>query len=148
MAIRQVTPMGMVQARIREEIEKREQAIVSAFSYVGEACIREARSNGTYRDRTGNLRSSIGYVVIKNGSVLYRGGFERVLSGAQGAQDGNAFVNQLIAEHGKGIALIVVAGMKYASRVEAMNYNVITSAELLAERMVPRIMKELGFTTR
>lgn len=35
--------------------------------------------------------------------------------------------------------------MNYAAYVEARNYNVITSAELLANKLVPQIMKQLGF---
>ena len=37
---------------------------IKAFIYVGEACLKEARLNGNYTDRTGNLRNSIGYAVL------------------------------------------------------------------------------------
>jgi len=36
--------------------------------------------------------------------------------------------------------------MNYAASVEARNLNVLTSAELLADQMVPILMKQLGFT--
>jgi len=37
-----------------------------------------------------------------------------------------------------------VAGMKYAAYVEARNYNVLSSAELLAEKEVPKLLKALS----
>ena len=41
--------------------------------------------------------------------------------------------------------MIVSTGMSYAAYVEARNYNVLTSSELLANKLVPQIMKQLGF---
>ena len=52
----------------------------------------------------------------------------------------------------KGIALVVVAGMEYAAALEAngawkiksrRSYDVLASAELLAERKLPKILSEL-----
>lgn len=36
---------------------------------------------------------------------------------------------------------MVVAGMKYATYVEAHNYNVLSSTELVAEKEVPKLLK-------
>ena len=47
-----------------------------------------------------------------------------------------------------GITLIVVAGMSYAIYVEGRGKNVLTSAELLAERVVPDMLQQLGFTVK
>ena len=40
-------------------------------------------------------------------------------------------------------ALVVVAGMNYAAYVEAKGYNVLSSAEHLAERELPRMLDKL-----
>lgn len=36
----------------------------------GERFVKYARENGSYEDRTGNLRSSIGYIIVKNGDIV------------------------------------------------------------------------------
>lgn len=117
------------------------QRITKAFAYVGELCLKEARIGGNYIDRTGNLRNSIGYTVLLDGSVNSESSFAET----QGGSTGKKFLDSLKKNYPKGIVLIVSAGMNYAAYVEARNYNVTTSAELLAERLVPQIMTKLGF---
>ena len=70
---------------------------------------------------------------------------------ASGAESGAAATGmkagQSIAERvgkgTKGVALVVVAGMNYAAYVEAKGYNVLSSAEHLAERELPRMLDKL-----
>lgn len=118
-----------------------ENRCVKAFTYVGEACLREARENGNYIDRTGNLRASIGYVVLVDGKTVSESGYSNTEGGAKGEK----LISDLKKQYSKGIVLIVSAGMNYAAYVEARNYNVITSAELLAEKLVPQILTKIGF---
>ena len=50
----------------------------------------------------------------------------------------------LVADNiSKGYALIVVAGMHYAQYVESLNYDVLDSAERLAERILPSLLQQL-----
>ena len=44
--------------------------IVRVLRYCGEMAVNEARNNGNYKDQTGNLRNSIGYVIAINGKIL------------------------------------------------------------------------------
>jgi len=133
---------------LREKIEKYHQKVIRILKYVGEKCINEAREYGSYQDRTGNLRSSIGYIVLKDGKPIEKGGFTHTERGTEGGKsgqkEGEAFINKVTSQYPKGFVLVVVAGMKYASYVEARNYNVLTSAELLAEREVPKLLKALS----
>ena len=57
-------------------------------------------------------------------------------------------MSKLISENSKGIVLIVVAGMNYARYVEKMGLNVLDSSEMLAKKLVPRMLKDLGFKRR
>ena len=41
-----------------------------AFAHMGERCVLKAVLAGTYVDRTGNLRASIGYSVFKDGQAV------------------------------------------------------------------------------
>ena len=133
---------------LREKIEKYHQKVIRILRIVGEKCINEARTNGSYQDQTGNLRSSIGYVVLQDGKPIEKGGFtptERgTKKGKDGQKEGESFINKVISQYPKGFVLVVVAGMKYASYVEARNYNVLSSAELLAEKEVPKLLKALS----
>jgi hypothetical protein len=143
MSIKQITPMSAVDSFLKKQLEKRVQAIIGRIAYVGESSINEARVSGTYMDRTGNLRSSIGYVIVKDGKVIGKQGF----GGKEGKQS-EAFALQTAKSFPKGIVLIVVAGMSYARYVSAMGYDVLDSAQLLAEKLVPVIMKQLGFEVK
>ena len=65
--------------------------------------------------------------------------------GGQGSSEGKAYVQTLVSKFPQGIALIVVAGMNYASYVSAKGYNVLDTAEVLAQRLVPQMLQQLGF---
>ena len=137
-------PPADIERMLKDKIEKYQEKIVRVLRYVGEKCINEAREYGSYQDRTGNLRSSIGYIILKDGKPIEKGGFKITKSGGNGQKEGETFINKIISQYPKGFVLVVVAGMKYASYVEARNYNVLTSAELLAEREVPKLLKALS----
>lgn len=147
MPIRQITPKADVEAYLQEQLAKREKSIIKTLNFVGITCINEARTNGDYIDQTGNLRSSIGYAIIQNGVVVNQSRFEQVKDGREGKKEGAELLSDLIGRNTQGIVLIVVAGMNYAAYVET-NRNVITSAELLAEDLVPKLLRQLGFQVR
>lgn len=130
---------------IRKMIERREKSLIQTLSYIGERCVNEARNNGDYIDRSGNLRSSIGYVVILNGKIMHDD-FKEAPRGndrKKGISKAKEFASELSSRFNKGAVLIVVAGMNYATYVETRR-NVLASAELLAERETPRMLREIG----
>ena len=141
MAIKQTTPSGDIDRYIDDFIKKAESSIIASFQYIGEQCVIEARTNGSYKDHTGNLRSSIGYIVLQDGKIYQYGGFGT----KEGGNEGYGFAQSISVNYPTGIVLIVVAGMKYAAAVEAKNFNVLTSAELTADKIVPQILGQLGF---
>lgn len=145
MPFKLVTPQSEIDAFIDQRLDKAMQAIINTFSYVGESCIIEARNNGSYLDQTGNLRSSIGYAVVVDGRIVHKKIGKQVKNGADGTSEAEAYLTRLASEHPSGICLIVVAGMNYAVYVEGRGYNVLTSAELLAGRLVPQMLEQLGF---
>lgn len=142
---------------IEKELDRAHRLTIRAFSYLGEQLLIEARDRPqdiSWIDHTGNLRSSIGYVIVYNGQIVKYGGFtSRGLSrtdgssnsiGKDGKKEGRALAEELAQRYSKGYALIMVAGMNYASYVEAMeNKNVLASSELLAREAVPRIFERL-----
>lgn len=145
MPIRQITPMSEIDRYTEQRLRGLEQAVIRTLAYCGELCLNVARSTNSYKDQTGNLRSSIGYVVAVDGRIVSQSSFETVKEGGQGSKQGAAFAKQLVRRFPKGICLIVVAGMEYAAHVKNRGYDVLDSSELTADRIVPPMLKQLGF---
>lgn len=145
---------------IKKMLEKKRRSIQKTIllnmQRIGEEFVRRARNNRTYKDRTGNLRSSIGYVVLHNGQQLYQSFQEfppgEGTKGAAGVRNGVKKAKDLIEDarrrFPKGFVLIGVAGMEYAAAVEANGMDVITNASIAAEAdlraAIKRIKKKAG----
>lgn len=125
-----------------------EKAVLYNFGVIGERVLNAARSTNSYKDQTGNLRSSIGYVIVKDGRIVQSSDFAVVKDGDKGNKEGKAFARELAREYDKGIVLIVVAGMNYGVHVSNKGKDVLESAELLAEKLVPRMLATLGLTQK
>lgn len=136
MAIRQTQGIKDFDKKIEEKLRK---ACFFKLQYIGEQCVRDARLTGSYTDRTGNLRSSIGYVIVDRGQVSFESAFPTVKNGSEGPKEGKAYAYELANQYSSGIALIVVAGMNYAAYVQRRGYNVTASAELIAEQLIKQM---------
>lgn len=125
------------------EIEKKQ---IARLQRLGEMCLVEARTNKGYMMQTGALLSSTGYEVFVDGVAIHSQ-FDAASGAESNAAETGIKSGQNIAETigkgTKGIALVVVAGMNYAAYVEAGGYNVLSSAEHLAERELPRMLEKL-----
>ena len=117
------------------------------LSYIGEELCNHARtitmghSSGGYKDQTGNLRSSIGFRIYKDGYRVIDGGFKNISGGnaiseAKTALDKYGLAYEIPI---KGWTLVIVAGMSYATYVESKGFNVL---HLTQEEMKVKI-KEL-----
>ncbi len=145
MPIRQITPKSKIDAYIEARMNRLKRAIIYNLCVVGEKVRNEALDNGSYTDRTKNLRSSVGYVVVVDGQVYKMSAFGKPDGNNEGRSTGMSYARSLAGKFPKGIVLIVVAGMRYASYVSAKGYNVLDSSELLADQLVPKMLKQLGF---
>lgn len=95
-------------------------ALINKLNALGVSGVDWARANGNYQDRTGNLRNSISYAVLKDGAPV--GSIDSaVLSG--------------ITEFHK-LDLVVYAGMYYGLYVEAKGYTVLPSWSDLSYKQV------------
>lgn len=119
-----------------------ESRIIKRLQYLGEKCATHAKSippNEGFMDRTGNLRSSIGYMVFKNG-IAVREGYEGT---DEGMRKGRDLATKVGSRRKAGFSLVVTAGMNYAIYVESKGRDVLTSAEILAMKELPRMLEEL-----
>lgn len=139
--IRMTTSMAAIDKKIAGEINRAENEILKKLSFIGENAVNDARRNGSYIDDTGNLRSSIGYTILKNGKTVRTSSFDRVKQEASKAKrESTKLLDELRTKFNTGFVLIVVAGMDYAVTVEARGRNVLSSSKLLAEIMAKRLI--------
>ncbi|KAA4671603.1 hypothetical protein F3B42_14270 [Bacteroides ovatus] len=147
MGVKMTTPMAGIDALFASEAVKNDKLVIQALSNLGDMCIAEARDRAeedSWFNQTGNLRSSIGYIVVVHGQVVKKTGFETVLNGFEGSKIGEELAEELAGKYSNGYTLIVVAGMNYAEYVEAKNgKSVLASAELLAHSEFYNVMEKL-----
>jgi len=114
--------------------------ILRALTKLGEesvARVRDRSQDVSWIDHTGNLRSSIGYAVYDYGVKYMQSAFNTVRNGSEGRSEGMRLVNDLAKEYSNVYALVVLAGMDYASYVEAIkNKDVLESTRLWALSVV------------
>lgn len=122
--------------------ERAEFVIMDLLQRTGEEFVKIARLEGNYIDHTGNLRSSIGYVIVKDGSIVGRNFQLSEQAGTDkqtGKREGEQLAMDLVRTFTKGYVMIGVAGMKYAVIVEAMeNKDVLTRAADKADDFIKR----------
>ena len=106
--------------------EAYESAALDFLSKEGEEWLAYARVNGPYRDRTGNLRNSIGYIIAQNGQIIssvFNGNIQGTEPGGDPGtahKEGLRYAEQILRSIGQGKTyLILVAGKEYAVYVEA-----------------------------
>ncbi|AOR28727.1 hypothetical protein FORMB_16880 [Formosa sp. Hel1_33_131] len=107
--------------QFQQEVDRK---TLEAYQFIGETFVNEARISGNYTDRTGNLRSSIGYIILLNGKVVEQN-FE---GNSKGQSQGKKVAEEVANQYPDGYVLIGVAGMQYAAYVEAKNFDVITGS--------------------
>lgn len=138
MPIHQTMPESQIAAMLSAGADRLRRAVVRQLMVAGERVRNEAVARGSYRDRTGNLRHSVGYVVLVDGRVA-----SEAFDGGEGGAEGRRLAAEVARRFPRGAVLVVVAGMRYASYVAARGYDVLDSAELMAERIVPELLDEL-----
>ncbi len=141
-----VTGVDGLLKRLSEVPEKVKNAVVDVLADAGNYAVEGIRSGelSDWVNQTGNLRSSVGFVVCHKGQVVQMSSFEVVMDGGDGAQKGRESAERLAAEYSSnGYALIIVAGEEYAVYVEAHeNRVVLSSAYLQLEKQMPTFLRE------
>lgn len=144
------TDMRKLKAGLQAKMKDIVELLIKQLSFIGEECVKIAREehSNDYNDITGNLRSSIGYVILYDGKPVQYGASKQYSGekgdGADGPPAAEALLQKLQAKFPWGVVLIVCAGMKYAAYVEAVHHkDVLTSAELKAEHLAKQLLNGL-----
>jgi type II secretory pathway pseudopilin PulG len=137
--------------QLHTAVQRFQRAVIRTLCDAGEEIVNKCRNAGKphhYRDQTGNLRSSTGYILLIDGRVVSMSDFTAVSGpkgdGKDGVKEGKQYAKDISKRHRTGIALIVVAGMNYAEYVEKRGWDVLVSGKLHAERIVPSMLRQLA----
>jgi hypothetical protein len=152
--------LDAVTKEIASQMEQWQQVIIRNLQIAGEEAVKKARlivtnSGGggsvmpPYTVQTGNLVSSVGYALVIDGQIVKTSSFDSVSgpkgTGAEGAEKGRAYVKELAMRFPQGYALILVAGMHYASYVQEIHHrDVLVSGSLVAEQLVNELKDKLS----
>jgi hypothetical protein len=156
-----VTLQEGAEQAVTDEITKAMQTlhrrIIRDLTIAGEKAVEKARLIVTaggggsvmppYTVQTGNLVSSVGYAVVYDGQIVNTSSFDAVGGpkgdGQEGSSTGKAYVKELAMRYPQGYALILVAGMHYASYVQELYHrDVLVSGSLVAEQLVREIQEK------
>lgn len=150
--------------KLYQDARRIERAIITTMQKIGEEFINEAKlqhqpsvsrrpekktggpkyqgpKEPVYEDQTKNLRSSIGYFILRDLAIV--GG--RVDGNQEAISEAKAALREI--PYRVGIRLIGVAGMGYAAAVESMGYNVITTQSIVAVDQLDTQLKALAKKT-
>lgn len=133
-----------IDATFKALLAEVDRQLIESLTRVGEEAVKLAKMippERGFKDRTGNLRSSIGYVVLVDGKPV-NVAFAAVKGGHAGVNEGQRLALQ-VGSKTEGYALVVVAGMNYAVHVESKGRDVLTSAEKFAEKEVAKELADL-----
>ena len=136
---------GNIDATFKALLAEVERQIIESLCRIGEEAVKLAKMippERGFNDQTGNLRSSIGYVVVKDGKPV-NVSFGAVKGGHTGVNEGQRLALQIGSKQTEGYALIVVAGVNYAVHVESKGRDVLTSAEKFAEKEIAKELADL-----
>ncbi|WP_333577873.1 hypothetical protein [Sphingobacterium sp.] len=103
------------------------------------------RIDGGYNDQTGQLRSATGGIIYRDGKVLHED-FELSPYGtdrAPGLKEGKEKAFAELRES-KGWGITIVAGMEYASWVEAKGLTVLTMAASEVEKSLEEAFNRIS----
>ena len=146
---------------ITQSMQRLNRRIIRDLSKAGEEAVKKARLMATkdgvggggvlppYIVQTGNLVSSVGYVITYDGQIVGMSSFQAVAGpkgdGVEGSTTGKAYVKELAMRFPQGYALILVAGMHYASYVQELYHrDVLVSGSLIAEQLVREMQEKFN----
>jgi hypothetical protein len=128
--IKSLINLNAVREVLAARVDEVQAKILEALQYQGEEFVNKARLSADFTDRTGNLRSSIGYIILNDGKTVVKN-FQQSEKGTDkksGVDAAKKVATEVAREYPKGYVLIGVAGMRYAAAVESKGFDVITGS--------------------
>lgn len=139
MAIKDRTNWQRVNEDFHHLQDEYDRKAVTWLASLGERVVKYAREHGNYTDHTGNLRNSIGYVVVQYGQVQR----ESFVGGDEPRQKAKSYALEVTRSLSPNKTYLVwVAGMEYARYVEAKGYDVLQGSGDWVESTAEKLKAE------
>jgi hypothetical protein len=134
-------------AYIQRQAQKRLNNYIKSLERIGLETVRKIRTKqvSNWDDKSTNLRSSIGYLLLCDGKIV--GGNFALSSdhGQEGLAAGKKYAYELAGQYPTGFVLIIVAGMNYAAYVEAVEgKTVLAGGELYARKALEEVLRKFN----
>lgn len=128
-------------SELQQAAKKYDKEIVQALVETGERAVETARQTKTYEDKTGDLTASIGYGVIHEGVLKYVGGFD---DSKKGGSIGKQTLQHVAENMGNTpYAVILIAGMKYATYVNRKGLAVLDGAQIRIDKITQELLSSI-----
>ena len=135
---------------LKEQYDEMDRQTLEAFKRVLQRALEiqraKMRADGGYNDDTGQLRSSTGGIIYRDGKVLHED-FKLAPYGTDktpGLQEGRKLALAELRES-KGWGITIVAGMEYASWVESNHgLSVVIDASKEIEKTLDQAFNEVS----
>jgi len=139
-----------IDSLLREQYDEMDRQTREAFKKVLQRALEiqraKMRADGGYNDDTGQLRSSTGGIIYRDGKVLFED-FKLAPYGTDktpGLETGRKLALEELRES-KGWGITIVAGMEYASWVESRHgLSVITDASKEVEKTLDQAFNDVA----
>ena len=135
---------GNVIRAINHQVKMADDLTIEILKYVGESFVREARLNREFMDDTGNLQSSIGFVITRDKKIIFKAlrGIGKSPN-AKGQEAAERLAEAISITLPNGLALVGLAGMNYGIYVEARGIDVISGSIPQTQKILKEIIKDL-----
>ncbi len=124
-----------IKIMLEEGLEEEKSNLIKILRRIGIEAVNKMREQGSYTDRTSNLRNSTGYLISVDGEIV-----DSLFNNAYGEK----YAFEVLSEFNDQIVLLIVAGMNYASYVESRGYNVLASGELTVRAEVNKLINQFN----
>lgn len=144
MGIKLKTPQDALSQKLEDFHKEFDRQMLRNLHKLGLDCVnftKDRPEEVSWKDDSSNLRSSIGYTLLRNQEHIRTYNFQ---GKEKGIKEGRREAEELAKKHKSGYKLIVVAGMDYASYVESIETkDVLASTYLFAHRTAPKYMQNV-----
>ncbi|SMG32249.1 hypothetical protein [Sphingobacterium psychroaquaticum] len=141
------TDMNALMKEVEKEIEKETIKHLSAVLERSVELVRNKISEGgdAYQDHTGNLRSSTGFIITKDGKVVHKS-FKESPVGTDKQTGLSEGLKSALSElrPSQGYAVVLVSGMEYASWVQSKGFDVLRGAYMGLDQILQQAFNEIG----
>lgn len=140
-----VTDMKQLGAEIQREIDSETLKHLSRVLNVAIEKVRKKMEGVPYQDHTGNLNSSTGFIIYKDGKVVHQD-FRESAKGTDKATGLKEGLSLALAElrESSGWGVVLMSGMEYASWVESRGFDVLLGATVNLDSILKEAFNEIG----